>query len=165
MIDPIRFLGRCGLAALAILLAACAGPALRTGASEPEVLAALGAPTGRYALPDGLERLEFARGPYGRVTWMVDLDAAGRVLRWEQVLDAAHFARVSDGMTREQLLRLLGRPADRAGEWQDRVTWSWRYETSECLWFRVTLSADGSVINGGAYMTDPRCDARDRGRD
>jgi len=133
---------------------------VRPGQSQAEVLAAMGQPTGRYALDDGAQRLEFARGPAGRVTWMVDLDANGLVLGIEQVLDAAHFARVVDKMPRDALLRLLGRPAARQGEWQNRETWSWRYETHDCLWFRVTLSADGLVRDGGAVMTDPACDTR-----
>jgi len=133
---------------------------IRVGQSQAEVLSAMGQPTGRYALDGGVQRLEFARGPAGRVTWMVDLDAHGRVLGIEQVLDAAHFARVVDKMPREALLRLLGRPAARQGESQGRETWSWRYETNDCLWFRVTLSADGLVRDGGAVMTDPACDTR-----
>ena len=131
---------------------------VRAGQSQAEVLAAMGQPTGRYALDGGAQRLEFARGPAGRVTWMVDLDANGLVLGIEQVLDAAHFARVVDKMPREALLRLLGRPAARQGEWQNRETWSWRYETNDCLWFRVTLSADGLVRDGGAVMIDFACD-------
>jgi hypothetical protein len=46
-------------------------------------------------MPDGTQRLEFARGPFGRHTYMVDLDAQGRVANVEQVLDARHFARVT----------------------------------------------------------------------
>ena len=46
------------------------------------------------------------------------------------------------------MLRLLGRPAHRQQEWQGRQgrqgrqTWSWRYQTNECLWLCVTLTAD-----------------------
>ena len=58
------------------------------------------------------------------------------------------------------MLRLLGRPAHRQQEWQGRHTWSWRYQTNDCLWLRVTLSADGRLQDAGAYMTDPACDAR-----
>jgi hypothetical protein len=154
-------------AAVLLLCAACAGlqpQQVRVGQSEAEMLAAMGRPTGRYPLADGAQRVEFARGPAGRVTWMVDLDAAGRVLQVEQVLDAAHFAQVEDGMSRDALLRLLGRPAEVQREWQQRETWSWRYETNDCLWFRVTLDADGRVRGGGAHMTDPACDAGDRFR-
>ena len=144
------------------LLTACAiqHPAdLRAEQSEAEVLAAMGQATGRYALAGGAQRLEFARGPAGRTTWMVDLDAAGRVTQYAQVLEPGHFARVIDGMPEAELLRLLGRPAARQGEWQDRETWSWRYETNDCLWARVTLGADRRVQGGTAIMTDPACDA------
>ena len=150
-------------AALAISCLGCSTlqpKQIRAGQGQAEVLLAMGQPTGRYALDGGAQRLEFARGPAGRVTWMVDLDADGLVLGVEQVLDAAHFARVVDQMPRDALLRLLGRPAARQGEWQGRETWSWRYETHDCLWFRVTLGADGLVRDGGAVMTDPACDTR-----
>lgn len=140
------------------LLSACSTPPPRSGQTQAELLAQMGPATGRYPLAGGAQRLEFARGPAGRVTWMVDLDATGRVQRSEQVLDAAHFAQVQPGMAADELLRLLGRPAAKQGEWQQRETWSWRYETQDCLWFRVTLGADRRVQNGGAYMTDPACD-------
>jgi hypothetical protein len=145
------------LAGLA-LLAACAVP-LQAGLSEAEVAARMGPPTGRYVMPSGTTRLEFARGPMGRTTWMVDLDAAGRTQQWAQVLDDAHFAQVVDGLPRDDLLRLLGRPAHRAREWQNRETWYWRYQTNDCLWFAVTLSAEGRVLDGGGHMPDPACDA------
>jgi hypothetical protein len=145
----------------ALLLAGCAlgAPSAQPGQSQDEVLARLGAPTGRYAMPEGAQRLEYARGPSGRVTWMIDVDAAGRVTQVAQVLQERYFAQVRDGMPQDALLRLLGRPAQRAGEWQHRETWSWRFETHECLWFRVTLSADRKVVHGGAMMPDPQCDA------
>lgn len=154
--------------ALLGLLGACASlePALRlqVGQTEAELLQAMGAPTNRYTTAAGAPRLEFARGPAGRTTWMVDLDASGRVAVAEQVLDAPHFDRVIEGMSRDQLLRFLGRPAHRAGEWQNRETWSWRYVTNDCLWFRVTLSAEGRTLGGGGYMPDPACDVHDRGQ-
>lgn len=146
------------------LLAGCAVP-FRAGQTESELAAAAGRPTGRYAMPDGTTRLEYATGPMGRMTWMVDLDSQGRVLRWDQVLDEAHFAAITDGMPRDVLLRTIGRPAHRAGEWMNRETWSWRYPTNDCLWFRVTLSPEGKVISGGGYMPDPMCDAPSRDRE
>lgn len=148
---------------LALAVVGCVGypsQPLHTGLVETEVVAIMGHPTGRYPLPDGAQRLEFARGPAGRVTWMVDLDASGRLTQAEQVLDNPHFAQVQDGMTHDALLRLLGRPAARQREYRDKETWSWRYETNDCLWFRVTLNAEGRVMGGGAHMTDPACDER-----
>ena len=61
-------------------------------------------------------------------------------------------------MSRDALLRLLGRPASRQGEWQKRETWSWRYDNHDCLWLRVTLDASGKVWSGPATLPDPLCD-------
>lgn len=155
-----RFLRSLAWAPL-LWLAACAAlqqPLPAPGQTEAEALALLGRATGRYPMADGTQRLEFARGPYGLQTWMVDLDSAGRVLRTEQVLTEQHFARVRHGMPRDELLRLLGRPGEVQREWQDRETWSWRYPTHDCLWARVTLDRRGLVQGGAALMPDPRCE-------
>lgn len=153
---------RIGLAITGLLvLAGCAGPQplqVRGGQTEAEMLALMGPPTGRYAMPGGVQRVEFARGPMGVWTWMVDLDAGGRVLQINQVLRPAYFNQVQEGMTRDDLLRLLGRPAARQGEWQNRETWSWRYDNHDCLWLRVTLDAQGRVWGGASTLPDPICD-------
>lgn len=147
---------------LLLLLAGCAslGAPVQPGQSEAEVLRALGAPTGRYAMPDGTTRLEFATGPFGRVTWMVDVDAGGRALRAEQVLGERHFATLAPGMSADEVLRRIGRAGEvqRVG-WQGHVVWSWRYPTNDCLWFRMTFDAAGRALDGGGYMVDPVCDA------
>ena len=150
--------------ALVVWLAGCAIPRpaqVQAGQTEPDVLAALGVPTGRYPLAGGAQRLEFALGPMGLYTWMVDLDAAGKVVIMRQVMDSFYFNQVQDGMSRDDLLRLLGRPASRQGEWQNRETWSWRYVNYDCLWLRVTLTADGKVLGGASTLPDPRCDSAD----
>ena len=150
-----------GVAALG-LVAGCAVPLPATGDAREAVVARWGPPTGRYTLPAGAERLEYATGPFGRMTWMVDLDAGGRVSAVTQVLNEARFAefqRRSQGMPRDELLRELGRPGEvqRLG-WMGGQVWSWRYPTNDCLWFQVTLDRDGKV-DGSGYGIDPVCDA------
>jgi hypothetical protein len=134
------------------------------GQTEAQVQALMGAPTGRYAMPDGGTRLEYATGPHGRQTWMVDLAADGRTRAFAQVLERRNlwdFAQRAPGMTQDQLLRELGRPAERrhaglaGGE-----TWSWRYPTNDCLWWQVSVGPDGRVIGAGEGI-DPACDARE----
>lgn len=144
-----------------VLLSGCALPPLQPGMHEVDVLRSWGVPTGRHALPDGGTRMEYASGPYGKVTWMVDLDAQGRYQRAEQVLDEAHFDQVTLGMPVAEVLRLLGRPADRLVDFRDRQTWYWRYESVLCLWFGVTFSPQGIVIEGGHYSVDPICEPRE----
>jgi hypothetical protein len=46
-----------------------------------------------------------------------------------------------------------------------KETWSWRYPTNDCLWFRVTLGSDGRTLGGGGHMPDPACDVNDKVRD
>jgi hypothetical protein len=130
---------------------------------QDDVVRLLGTPTGLYALSEGT-RLEYATGPYGRTTWMIDLDAGGRATAWRQVLAERHLREVQGrlpGMTREQVLRTLGRPGEvRHGGWQGGQVWSWRFETYFCLWFQVSIGDDG-FVRDGAFLPDPMCDAGD----
>jgi hypothetical protein len=134
-------------------------PQLAKAATESEVIGILGRPTHRYAMPEGQTRLEFARGPLGYETWMVDLSAEGRVLRFEQVLNERRFGDVTLNMSEQDLLRLLGRPAERQREYMDRETWYWRYDAYDCLLFAVTFNPKGRVMHTGSRVPDPRCDA------
>ncbi|MCG3189921.1 MAG: hypothetical protein LKCHEGNO_02470 [Burkholderiaceae bacterium] len=149
------------MAAVVALLAACAGygppDGLRAGTPEADVVRYMGAPTGRYALPDGGERLEFARGPYGRDTFMIDVDARHRVVRWDQVLTPKHFQALHVGMTADELLKAIGRPSERMGMMRDGRIWSWRYFNNDCLWWQAQLDAHGVVTSLG-YGIDWRCD-------
>jgi len=97
--------GRVALAWLcaAVVVSGCGGIGLSDtfkGLSEAELVTVKGPPTGRYMLPHGMQRLEFARGPQGRQTFMADVDSRGRVTRFEQVLDVRRFALVTPGATR-----------------------------------------------------------------
>jgi hypothetical protein len=155
--------------AAAALLAGCAGYAPRgiaPGQSAAQVQQQLGTPTGRHTLAGGGTRLEYARGPFGKHTYMVDLDPAGRVTGWQQVLTEANFNAVagSPGMPAEELLRRLGRPSHvRGGGWQPGEVWSWRYDAVFCQWFQVDVVA--GRVRGAAYGPDPLCDIdRDDGR-
>jgi hypothetical protein len=142
-------------------LAGCAGygpQALKTGASMAEVTAALGQPTGRYAGPAGGERVEYARGPYGKHTYMLDFDAQGRLVSWQQVLTEPTFNALRAGATRDEVLFALGHPADtRPLPVQHRTLWSYRYDAPFCQWFQVGLDTRGKVVDTG-YGPDPLCD-------
>ncbi len=153
---------------LAAWLGGCAlfgPPPLTAGMSETEVRAVLGRLTARYALPQGGQRLEFARGPMGKETWMVDLDAAGRATTWHQALNERAFFDLQlrgPGVPRDEVLLTLGTPGERRhGGWAGGQLWSWRYPTNDCLWFQVTLNDDGRLRDAG-YNIDPICDAGDK---
>ena len=152
--------------AASLLVSGCAVLPPAPGTQRAALQGSWGAPTAEHALPDGGRRLEYASGPYGRTTWMLDLDAAGRVLQARQVLNEAEFEAVmsTPQLHRDEVLRRLGAPGEVRGygwrrEDRGNQIWSWRYPTNDCLWFELTLTADGRVTGGG-YGADPACDRR-----
>jgi hypothetical protein len=154
-------------AALVVALAAsgCASsgpPALPAGSSVSDARAKLGPPTGEHAVGGGT-RLEYATGPFGRHTWMLDFDAAGRLQAARQVLSERTFNTVRAGMPEAELRAMLGRPGEtfRIAR-QHQTVWSWRYETPFCILFQVGMGDDGRVVDTG-YAPDPMCDFSDMG--
>lgn len=132
---------------------------LHAGATQADVIAAMGPPTGRYALPQGGARLEFARGPQGRETFMVDFDATGGMTQWQQVLLPWTFSQIAAGTSTEELLMRIGHPAEaKRYPRQQLSVWSYRYPTNDCLWYQVQIGDDGLVIGVGQGI-DPQCDA------
>ncbi len=115
------------------------------GMSREDVLLRMGQPGAVVAIPQGT-RLQYSGQPTGQFAYMVDLDAAGRVLSARQVLNARDFARIEPGKwTRDDVLREFGRPAmvDRVASWQgDILTYRW-YELQD-LFYWVYL--DGKQV-------------------
>lgn len=144
---------------LCSLLPACsayAPPETVIGMSRDELVLRMGAPDLERRLEAG-SRLEFPRGPYGRHTWFVYFDAAGRASRAEQVLTEQNFNRIDAGMTQDEVRQLLGRPSEVQGLARARgVVWNYRYENNSCLWFQVELSLQQQVRSAG-YGEPPEC--------
>ena len=155
-------LGVCALAAIVTLGCATYGPpSLTAGASLDDATRALGKPTAEYALPGGAKRLEFARGPLGKHTYMLDFDAQGRMLNWSQVLTENRFNAVAKGTPKDELLLALGRPSELSRlDWQRQTVWSYRYESLFCRWFQVGIDESGRVADTG-YGPDPQCERKD----
>jgi hypothetical protein len=151
---------------LATALAACVsyGPqALAPRVTLADAKAEMGTPSGEYTLPDGGMRLEFARGPYGKHTWMLDFDASGQLVDKQQVLSVARFNEILPGMPVDEVLRRIGHPSERSLlPFQHRSLWSYRYESPFCLWFQIGIAADGQVVDAG-NAPDPMCEEAPRG--
>ncbi len=151
--------------ALAVALADCAlapySPAgVPAGASRAEVERIMGPPTGRYTMPDGHARLEYNHMPMGRHTYMIDLDADGRVAHWENVLDEAHFAAIRPGMHAPDVLRLVGPPSFTGHYLLPRRadTWLYRFQTIQrCILFEISFDAATGEVLEGDYPPDPAC--------
>lgn len=153
---PIYWLGL-------LLLQACSGyapPHALEGIGREALLARMGQPDMERATETG-SRLEFPRGPFGKHTWFVYLDAEGRAIRSEQVLTEENFNRVHPGMAQDDVRRLLGRPSEVQGLARARgEVWSYRYENPFCNWFQVELSLQREVRSTGRSLA-PECDGRD----
>lgn len=151
--------------AATLLLAACATrPAPLPGETADVVQAKLGTPTSIYSDGAGAARsLEYATGPMGQTTWMARLGPDGRLTAYEQVLTGEKFATLKvDQATREQVLRTIGRPAERSRvAMQNYEVWSYRYKEAG-VWnsmMHVHFDEQGVVrqmMNGPDPMYEPR---------
>lgn len=137
------------LLAAAALAAGCAPMGSRPLASESEAIAAHGEPARRWQNEDGTRTLEYPTQPFGHVTLMVTVDASGAVLRQENALSFENLARVTPGMTREQVSRLLG--THRTVEFfpfSGEEVWDWNVENDGpgiYTYFNVHF-VDGKVV-------------------
>jgi len=81
------------------------------------------------------------------------------------VLTEANFQQFqarAPGMSRDELLRTLGRPGEvKSGGRQGGEVWSWRYPTNDCLWFQSSIGPDG-IVRDGVVGIDPMCDKPSR---
>ena len=143
---------KASIAVAVLALAACADQArLAPGVSrEPEVIAKFGAPAERRQLSDGARVLEFPREPEGMENWRATLAPDGTLRSVEQVIDEPYFAKVLPGMTRNEVLQLLGRPSEeqsypRLGE--DVVSWRYMEFGSRIMFFNAHFGPSGRLTH------------------
>ena len=100
----------------AAILPACDAftlPKLRPGETTmAQAREIMGAPTMKWQNADGSATWEYPRTPNGVVNYMLDFGPNERLREVRQVLTEANFSRVKEGMTREEIRRLLGQEAD-----------------------------------------------------
>ena len=137
------------LLAAALLAAACATPASFVGRPAAE-LGALGRPIGDFPNPDGSRTLAFSPGYYSGLTYMAEVDPAGTVRAVRQALVEESFQQVVPGMSREEVLRLIGPPLDamdftrqREISWEYRFMDAWGYRA----FFYVNFDPRGIVVS------------------
>lgn len=112
----------------ALLASACAMEALRPGATAEEVVSRMGAPAVELRDPDGTRHLVYPSGPFGMQTYMAHVGGDGRLQAVEQVLEDTRFNAINKGMNTDELLRLIGPPAQRVWFGNLRQTaWDYRY--------------------------------------
>jgi hypothetical protein len=144
------------------LLSGCAsyGPTNRMiGSSKDDVVSVLGKPSTELPTPDG-QLLIYSKGPFGKETFFIYLNHDGIVQRWTQVLDEKNFERIGPGMTRNQVIEIIGESKDRFGLARGRgYVWNYRYVNPFCFWFQIEFAADDTVRSAG-YSKSPECRVR-----
>ena len=144
----------------AILLVACAsysGTGLNPGESRVEdVLRIMGDPAMRWQEPDGSQQLAYPRGIH---TFMVQIGADGKMQRIENVMHMKTFARISPGMTKNKVLRILG-PSEPSGtayfKARNELVWEWRYcdEWNEPARFDVLFDGSKETVRSTLNLTE-----------
>jgi hypothetical protein len=152
-----------GLVVLAAstMLVACAsyGPGnLQPGTPITDVITRMGPPTGEYPGPNGTRRVEFARGPMGKHTYMIDVNPQGQVIKWDQVLTENNFLALPNGISEQELLYRLGHPAEVLNlPRRNEQVWSYRYDVAYCQWFQVNIDQPTKKVTASGYGLDWRC--------
>ena len=145
-----------------LIVAACAsysGSGLKPGeASLEDVYLTMGQPSMRWQDPDGSQQLAYPRGPAGFDTFMVRLRADRKVQSIENVLDAEHLAKIRVGMSKEEVLRILG-PSDPNltvyFKARDELVWDWRYRAVANEPWRMMVLFDATSGTVRSTMVKP----------
>jgi SmpA / OmlA family len=155
-----------------LLLGACAsysGHGLKPGEDRLEdVLRVMGQPAMRWQNADGSTQLAYPRGPMGFHTYMVYLESDGKLRKIGNVMDQKNFSRIQPGMTKEQVLRILGPsfPGWTAYfKMRDELVWEWRYcdVWNEAARFDVLFDNSKSTVRSTMSQTEAQMGLCGRG--
>jgi hypothetical protein len=110
-----------------LVAAGCATP-IGPGSQLSELYRQAGQPEDRWEQPDGTQVLMYPAGAFGRESWRVVVGRDGTVRSVEQVLREERLAGIKAGMSKDQVRRELGRPAETMQfSKQNEEVWRWRY--------------------------------------
>ena len=128
------------LAVLAVFLAACdkqgrpieefgLDKLARGVSSEADVRLVMGQPETVWEDDDGTRNLQYPKGPEGVRTWEFTIDKSGKLKDYRQLLTKENFSKVTQGMSRDEVRRLLGKPRTVAQfKLKNEEVWDWRYQ-------------------------------------
>jgi len=159
-------LGLCLSLLAALLLVACdRSSKLEEGVStEVEVRKEFGEPVTVTVMPDGSRIMEYPRQPEGWTNYLITIGTDGKMSGLRQLLNADNFARVTPGLSQNEVRTLLGRPAKMVPyALKNEEVWDWRFRPqTESKLFSVTFGADKRVT-ATIIIDDPR-DSQGSGR-
>jgi outer membrane protein assembly factor BamE (lipoprotein component of BamABCDE complex) len=119
-------------------------------ATEADVKKQFGEPHATYNEADGSKTFEYSRQPEGQVAYMITIGGDGKMSALRQVLKPAEFAKVTPGIDKSQVRRLLGKPGKTAkfDLKPDEEHWDWRWLDGQVpKLFSVIFDKDGKVMS------------------
>jgi hypothetical protein len=136
------------LAALALTVWGCAAVSpVKSGMDEMQVQARMGKPETVRKGADGSQIWEYPLGPLGRQTYMVTLGPDRSVKEVRQVMSEEYFAKVTSGMSREEVRQILGRPGEVSiFPARNEEVWSWRYQQVNPMFFNVMFDRSSGTV-------------------
>ncbi len=146
-----------------LLFGACAayhGHGLKPGEDGLEnVLHVMGQPAMRWQNADGSVQLAYPRGPMGFQTYMVYIGSDGKLRQIENVMDQNSFVHVHAGMTKKEVLHILGPsfPGWTAYfKTRDELVWEWRYcdAWNEAARFDVLFDSSKATVRKTMSQTE-----------
>ncbi len=127
-------------------------------ATEADVRQQFGDPVTITEKADGSKIMEYPRQPEGSTNYLITIGADGKMSGLRQLLTPANFAKVQPGLAKDEVRRMLGKPAktQRFALKPDEETWDWRFiDNGVSKVFSVTFGGDARVISS-AVGNDPR---------
>ena len=132
-------------------------PGITTSA---EVRARMGEPGFQHWNNDGTATWEYSRQPSGVQCYMITFGSDQVVKKMEQVLNDANYARIRDGLSKDDVRRLLGAPGSKVvfDNLHEEI-WEWRVEglmPTDETYFMVHFD----TTHGGVKKTSKRIAVR-----
>jgi hypothetical protein len=123
--------------------------------TEQDVIRLFGAPAAVRTLSSG-KGLVYPLGPQGAHTLLLRIGPDGRYQGRENLLTRENFARVTPGMSGEQVAAVLGPPGSRQGyPLKQQSAWEWRFlDGNDTKLFVVMFDASGRAVST-AIEVDP----------
>jgi outer membrane protein assembly factor BamE (lipoprotein component of BamABCDE complex) len=126
--------------------------------TEVQVRKEFGDPVTITVNPDGTRTFDYPRQPEGWANWVIKIGADGKVTSIRQLLTPDNFAKVTPGLSQQEVRDILGRPARmQKFDLKKEEVWDWRFKQNgqDSKFFSVTFDASGKVLTTGVG-DDPR---------
>lgn len=115
-----------------------------------EVRDRMGSPSMEWKEADGTLIWEYPRTPEGMVNYMLVIGPDNLLREIRQVLTEENFGKVKPGMTKEEVRRLLGKPAHEVYfSLKKELVWDWKTRKEAGMdWFFNVHFNDAGVVTG-----------------